>query len=153
LHDGKNFLYTLKYFPSLKVTFRIVRKKCQQKGEFKLDYPVFKKTIVMVYPDSEPEVMGRVYDKLIKDGYVFKKRPELDSSKHAGATALFMAGKISGVFHENPYVYDGYVAMHYGQARKYRIFQSGPSGKINISKTRVGKYGLYYPGWVLVLKD
>ena len=64
-----------------------------------------------------------------------------------GSCSLFFSGQVEGFYRETPNPYDGLVALHYGQAKKMKIYSD-----VDISKTEQTDHGPHYKGWYVVIK-
>ena len=100
----------------------------------------------IIHTGKDPEKMGQeVYNDLIKQGYSFRKVTEV--TKDAGSTALFFLDLVGGYYNSNPNPYDGLCVLHYGQAKKMKIYS-----EIDISNIIVGDHGPHCQGWYVVLQ-
>ena len=148
LYSKEDFLYTFCNYPMVNWSIRITKDEIKDSGEF----PEIKikeglnldKVIVHSYGDPQKKDPD-LYNKLIKDGYKFLTYADVGDD--AGSCSLFFAGKVAGFYRETPNPYDGFVALHYGQAKKFKIY-----GKVDMSKTEPSNHGPHYSGWYLVLK-
>ncbi len=148
LHDGKNILYTFKYHPALKWGHIIFGKKCKTIGQIPKLNLLIKKQKVITYISNPAQHIPLLYKELKNQGYEFVFRNEL--GHNIGGTTMLLSGQVKGLFQLNPNAYDGLVALHYAQAKNYKIYQ-GPNNKFDISKTKKTKFGEVYQGWYLVL--
>ena len=75
-----------------------------------------------------PQIIDpKLYKKITADGYEIKKMSEI--TDEAGSFTLFFSGTTAGYYNSNPNPYDGLTVLHYGQAKKFKIYSD-----IDISK-------------------
>lgn len=149
LFGKEKFLYTFCNYPVVNFSKRITEGKVEDFGEFSkikikggLD---LKKVIVYTHGNLEKQD-AKIYDKLIKDGYKFLTYSDI--SGEAGSCSLFFGDRVAGFYRETPNPYDGFVALHYGQAKKFRIYSN-----VDLTKFEVGDHGPHYSGWYVVLNN
>ena len=149
LNDGKNPLYTFCHYPELNWTRKITKNGVEDFGDLptidNLDESI-NPSKVIIHTGKDPEKIGpEVYNKLIQQGYVFRKVAEV--TKDEGSTALFFLNLVGGYYNSNPNPYDGLTVLHYGQAKKFKIYSD-----IDISNVIVGDHGPHCQGWYVVLQ-
>lgn len=148
LRSEKEMLYTFCHYPVVNWSRRVTNNEVQDFGELpevntnsNLD---LSKIISHTFAEPEKNI-PEIYSKLVAEGYVFKKVPEItdESSSH---TLLYL-NHVAGYFTNNPGAYDGLCMLLYGQVKKFQIYS-----EIDISKVIDGARGKYCPGWYLVLR-
>jgi fructose-1,6-bisphosphatase/inositol monophosphatase family enzyme len=145
LHDGKSLLYTFKYHPAFNWGHIIIRNRCKQIGNSpNLNLQIKNKKIITFVHKSD-QLGSDLRKKLIQKGYKFIFRDVL--GEYIGGTTMFLAGQVDGIFQCDPNAYDGLVALHFAQAKNFKIYE-----KIDLSRTKTTKFGEIYQGWYLVLK-
>ncbi len=148
LHNKKDILYTFHNYPEINWSRRIAGGKIIDSGE--LPEIKTKETIrldkTIVYTLRGPKNMDQaVYNKLVEQGYEFRKASEITDD--APACAVFFSGKVAGFYIEGPNPYDGIYAMLYGQTKKLKIYST-----LDLSTYTINDHGPHYVGWYLVLQ-
>jgi fructose-1,6-bisphosphatase/inositol monophosphatase family enzyme len=148
LYNKEQFLYTFCNYPVVNFSKRITGGKVEDSREFPKikikDGLDLKKIIVYTHGNLQKQDSG-IYDKLIKDGYKFLTYADITDD--AGSCSLFFSGQVAGFYKETPNPYDGFTALHYGQAKKFKIY-----GDVDLSNFKIGDHGPHYSGWYLVLQ-
>jgi len=149
LHDGKKMLYTFCNYPVVNFSRRIANGEVKDFGilpeiNFKENKDLNLNKIIVYTARGPQKIALEVYKKLINEGYEFKK--VFDLTDESGSCTLFFSGKVGGYYMETPNPYDGLCALHYGQAKKLKIY-----GNVNLSKFYIGDHGPHHQGWYLVL--
>jgi 3'-phosphoadenosine 5'-phosphosulfate (PAPS) 3'-phosphatase len=153
LHNKKSPIYTFMYFPEVAWGLRILGLEIsffgdEPKGEIIATDP--KKVIGYTnYKGStDPrKTIPDLYIKLANEGYKFKQKENL--GKMLGPVLFFITGVTGGIFIENPSAVDGLVCLHYGLAKKYKIWNH-----IDISVPSPSELGGTdeYKGYYIVLR-
>jgi len=154
IHDRKRPIYTFDYFPEINWGIKIVNDKIEFIGQRPdlsnitipsktIAYPAFK-------GKAHPKIaLGKLYEKLVKDGYSFKTKDDLGHG--LGATLSFVLGLTDGFFYEDGSAVDCLVGMHYGLAKGYTIFNT-----MDITEPKPSDFSggtEEYKGYYLILKQ
>ena len=148
LTDGKSPVYTFYYYPMFDWVHKIIKDKVEDslsvlpRGKIKEGVDL-SKTIIRTSGDPE-KMMPEVYSELIKKGYKFCKLSEI--SIDSTSSVLLFGGQSAGYYTENPNAYDGLGALHFGLAKKLKVYSN-----INFSVLKTRETGKYYEGSYLVL--
>jgi len=151
LHDGEKFLYTFVYYPAMNITVKVVNGKYFFDGEipdFSLS-PDAQKTIVYWLGDLKKNISSEIYDKLQKDGFMFKNILEL----HPNPDSILMlaGGCVAGLYREDMNAYDGMVEFNIAKAKGLKVYPENFENLLNLKDIKQKKSDLYYSGYYLVL--
>lgn len=148
LRNDKELIYTFDYFPAAKWGAKILGKNYEQIGEKPKIKLLQGTSKVISYSYGSTDVIDRkIYDEIISEGYVFKLVKEL--THESGSTALFLAGQAAGYFNPIVLVYDSLVALHFAQAKGYKIYSVG----LDLAEIKNENGMVYHPGYYIVIKD
>lgn len=148
LYNKEKFLYTFCNYPAVDWSIRMTNEGVTESGnlpEIKIRKALdLEKVIVYSYGNLHKK-NSELYDKLIKEGYKFLTYADIGDD--AGSCSLLFSGRVAGFYRETPNPYDGFVALHYAQAKNFKI-----DGGVDMSKTETGDHGPHYSGWYLILR-
>ena len=148
LHDTKSMLYSFNHYPVLQWSRRITFNKIKDFGhlpEVQIKPGVnLNKTISHTFGNPQ-KAAPELYEKITNMGYEFKLVSEI--TDESGSCTLFYLDEVPGYYTENPGAYDGLCALHFAQAKKYKIYST-----LDISKPLLSPRGFYYPGYYVALK-
>ena len=148
LHDRQRMLYTFCYYPLINWARRITADGIFDEGNLlkvnvKEGIDLSK---VIAYPVRGPKKIDSViYNQLLAQGYEFLKASEI--TNEAGACTLLFLDQVAGYYQEGPNPYDGCVAWHYGEVKKFKIYKD-----LDISTYEPSERGPHYSGWYVVLR-
>ena len=136
MHDKKKPLYSFVYFPEVDWGVKLVEDDCHFFGEQPSFDKIESKSKIIVYSKGNPaKQLSNIYDRMLKDGYVFVRKKEL--TDEAGSTALFLLGLVDGIYVEDGSAVDCLVGWHYGITQNYFVYTD-----IDLSKTaKNSEYG------------
>lgn len=151
LHDARGPLYTFKHYPAVRWThiicgdeYRVIGRTPRIPME-----KVTERTIAFSLGNPEEEA-SELVKTVTARSYQFKRTRELTDD--AGATTLFLAGKINGYYCGNPLVVDGVVSFHYARAMRHPLYTGAPRG-VDFTAVHKGELGWYYRGCYLALRN
>ncbi len=148
LNDKKSPLYTYCYYPALDWARRIAQDQVTDFGKLpSVDVKNnvdLSKTIVFTIRGPK-KIDPNVYGALIKEGYTFSKAADI--TDESGSCTLLYLNQVAGYYIEGPNPYDGLCALHYGQAKKLKIYSA-----LDLSTFKIGDHGPHYIGWYLILQ-
>lgn len=149
-HDGKNLLYTFKYFPVLGWTQKIVERTYLTIGvQPKFESSLANKLTILHYNKNPEKIIPEVYKELTGKGFEFVNCA--DSLDDTDPQPMVVCKQIAGYFEADPNAYDGLVAFHTALATNGKIYSGGPTGSIDFANIQKSETGFYYPGYYLVL--
>lgn len=150
LHDGEKPLYTFVHYPALGCTYKVVNNIFSVVGKMpNFTLPPDSQNSVAYYHGSADKVIPEFYQDLKAKGVEFKEMKFID--KDIGTIEALAENKVKGVFKQDINVYDGLVEYHIAIARGMELYSGGPDGRLDLSCIKKRDYGLYYPGYYLVL--
>jgi fructose-1,6-bisphosphatase/inositol monophosphatase family enzyme len=150
LHDGKNVLYLFVYFPAWNWVHTVINGSYSVSGEspeFNLPADA-RKMIVYWSGNPEQNIPTEVLTDLRARGLRLSKVSNLVGF---GSLGPFAAGKVAGVYRENPNTYDGLSEYAIASARGGKVYASNGSGFLDLHDVREREKGLYYEGYYLAL--
>jgi hypothetical protein len=150
LHDGKNLLYTFKYFPVYAWTQKIIGKNYSTVGvQPKFESTLAEKNIILFYRGNPEKTLGDVYKDLTEKGLKFINCSE--TMEDVDEQAMFICKQIAGFYSEDPNVYDGIVALSVALATNRKIYSSKANDLLDLTNIQKRESGFYYPGYYLAL--
>ncbi len=153
LHDGVRPLYTFEYYPKLNWWLRLTD-RAEQSGPGPKATPVpdNDKIIIQIkFPDLAPVPIETLPDELASQGYVLRAPSEMPFP--LSKMLAFARGYFAGILYQNPNVYDGLRAYHYGLVHGAKIFSDRGQEPLDLGDIFHTKTGYYYRGWYLVVRQ
>lgn len=151
LHDGVRPIYTFINYPSFGWWMRIADRQIATSGNVpqRLDDLRLERTIVYTAGDPKTEV-PQLTARLEEMGADIRHG---ESIGVYGSKYLFLSGHAGGYYGGKPNLYDGLFGLHCGMARGNLILAQGErrGTPLDLASIGSGRYGLYHPGWYMVV--
>ncbi|MBU6389019.1 hypothetical protein KGQ71_00730 [Patescibacteria group bacterium] len=153
LRSNTELLYTFYHFPRFGWTHRMIRNRYEVSGQLPaIELPdVARNAVIYSFGDRLIEDTDPAAQALRETGLHLIRKRDLAPNILAGSTALFLAGRVAGLYGPNPLVYDGLVGLHYAQTQGFPIYTKGPSGPLDYSQIVDCPTGCYHPGYFMAL--
>jgi len=154
LYNTQRILYSLRHYPSLDLTLKIIGDDIQLDGQWPEVELIANPETTAVYtsPATERE-MAQAMKELQTEGLELKHTRE--AVKKFGSASLFLAGKVRGYFAGHPNVYDALTVLHFAQARGFKIHGVGKDGRgaFDLGQVFEGPYGIRHYGYYWVIAN
>ena len=153
LHDEKNILYMFIYYPAWNWIHKVVNGVYSTEGKIPEEILAQKTQNTIIYWRGDPEknLPKEILEELKIKGVNYKK--VTDFSSDFGSIALFVSGKVAGVYSEDANTYDGLAELSIAEAKGLKIYRGGQNGNLDLTNVAKRDTGLYYPGYYLALNN